>query len=325
MFAVSRDRQTLDLRRPSVMAYPAGAPLEEAHTEDPVWTKSFLPHYAGGATATERRAAWGNASASLMEIRCNGPIRHNCSSQSSRLLVMLEEVGDRLEWRTDPKAPSLKTSSPNQMAFAPAGTSIWEHSDHIRYLRHITISFQRPTLPELIEDRGAGDVTEPRMMFFDARLFHLAKLFEAEILENTLDTLYGDSLAVALAAALSRTGRSEAISKRKGGLTRNQMSRVAEVMEARFSEPLRLRELAELTQLSQSYFCRAFKASFGMPPHRWHLEIRIRKAREQLLEGKLGLVDIALHAGFSDQAHFTRVFSRVAGTSPGSWRRQRTA
>jgi len=35
----------------------------------------------------------------------------------------------------------------------------------------------------------------------------------------------------------------------------------------------------------------------------------------------LAIADIAMRAGFSDQAAFTRAFGRIVGDSPGRWRR----
>ena len=60
-----------------------------------------------------------------------------------------------------------------------------------------------------------------------------------------------------------------------------------------------------------------------MAPHQWLVEARCIRAKQLLLEGRLGLAEIALDVGFCDQAHFTRTFARTVGTSPGAWRRER--
>lgn len=73
--------------------------------------------------------------------------------------------------------------------------------------------------------------------------------------------------------------------------------------------------------MSQAHFSRAFKAATGVPPHRWQLDVRVERAQELLLRGNLGLVDVALQLGFAGQSHLTRVFRRVAGATPGAWRR----
>lgn len=83
-----------------------------------------------------------------------------------------------------------------------------------------------------------------------------------------------------------------------------------------------LAELAALTGRSRSHFIRAFKQSTGVPPHRWLMMQRIRRAKELLQGSDTSLAEIALTCGFSDQSHLTRVFSRAFGISPGAWRRQ---
>jgi transcriptional regulator GlxA family with amidase domain len=80
--------------------------------------------------------------------------------------------------------------------------------------------------------------------------------------------------------------------------------------------------LAALCGLSRSYFARAFKVSTGMPPHRWLVHFRIRRAREMLERTNESIASIALACGFADQSHLTRVFHALAGASPAAWRRQ---
>jgi AraC family transcriptional regulator len=85
---------------------------------------------------------------------------------------------------------------------------------------------------------------------------------------------------------------------------------------------VRLGDLAAITGLSQSQFGRAFKASTGVAPHRWQLNARIAKAQDLLLSSAMPLSEIALLTGFAEQTHFTRVFKRVVGASPGAWQRE---
>jgi transcriptional regulator GlxA family with amidase domain len=59
----------------------------------------------------------------------------------------------------------------------------------------------------------------------------------------------------------------------------------------------------------------------GIPPYRWLTKMRVERAKELLKDPRCELAEIALHCGFVDQSHFTRVFSRSEGYSPGRWRR----
>jgi transcriptional regulator GlxA family with amidase domain len=85
--------------------------------------------------------------------------------------------------------------------------------------------------------------------------------------------------------------------------------------------PVRLTELASLAGLSTSQFGRAFKASTGTTPHKWHLDARINCAKRLLVERRRSIVEIALDTGFSEQSHFTRAFRAATGASPSAWRK----
>jgi AraC-like DNA-binding protein len=104
-----------------------------------------------------------------------------------------------------------------------------------------------------------------------------------------------------------------------------QLKRVTDFIGANLAETLQLCDLAALSGLSPSHFGRAFKGSTGLPPHRWHLNLRIERARAMLSDDGASLADVACATGFADQSHFTRVFSRTVGMSPGAWRRERIA
>jgi AraC-like DNA-binding protein len=80
-------------------------------------------------------------------------------------------------------------------------------------------------------------------------------------------------------------------------------------------------QVADECGLSASYFVRAFKQTTGVPPHRWLTKQRVERAKELLQDLGQELSDIAQLCGFVDQSHFTRVFSRSEGYSPGRWRR----
>ena len=63
---------------------------------------------------------------------------------------------------------------------------------------------------------------------------------------------------------------------------------------------------------------RAFRETFGIPPHAYVLGRRLEAARARILEG-LPLADVAASTGFADQAHLTRRFKRLSGTTPGHY------
>lgn len=107
----------------------------------------------------------------------------------------------------------------------------------------------------------------------------------------------------------------------QGGLAPWQERRAKELMMAFIGEEISLARLASECGLSARHFARAFRISTGVPPHRWLLRYRVERAKELLRTRVLSLADAALFCGFADQSHFTRVFTKLAGVSPGAWRR----
>jgi AraC-like DNA-binding protein len=102
-----------------------------------------------------------------------------------------------------------------------------------------------------------------------------------------------------------------------------QVTRVTRFIEANLSEKVGPQDLASLARLSTSHFARAFRATVGKSPYAYLIHRRIERTKEMMLETDLPLVQIALDCGLADQAHFTRLFTRIVGISPAAWRRLR--
>jgi AraC-like DNA-binding protein len=89
-----------------------------------------------------------------------------------------------------------------------------------------------------------------------------------------------------------------------------------------FRRELSLDEIAARAGLSVSYLIRAFKQQFGLTPHVYQVNRRVQFCREQLRGGQRSIVDVAIEAGFADQAHLQRAFKRVVAVTPGRYRQK---
>ncbi|MCV2366595.1 AraC family transcriptional regulator [Roseateles oligotrophus] len=95
----------------------------------------------------------------------------------------------------------------------------------------------------------------------------------------------------------------------------------AAFIDEQFSRELSLDEIAACAGLSVSYLIRAFKQQFGLTPHVYQVNRRVQFCREQLRGGQRSIIDVAIEAGFADQAHLQRIFKRVVAVTPGQYRR----
>ncbi|WDS36500.1 AraC family transcriptional regulator [Pseudoxanthomonas sp.] len=106
------------------------------------------------------------------------------------------------------------------------------------------------------------------------------------------------------------------------GLAPWQARSVVRTMLEQLAARISTTALARECGLSRGHFSRAFKQTFGLPPHSWRQQQRIARAKSMLLDSRHCLADIAADCGFSDQAHFTRAFKADTGCTPMAWRRQ---
>jgi AraC-like DNA-binding protein len=176
---------------------------------------------------------------------------------------------------------------------------------------------------ELAERPGRGTPSFAGSVLDDPEL---AALFVAahEHLGEAPDDLAGEELlCAAVAALLGRHARLNAPSSAaltSGRRERDAVARARSDIEARYAEPLSLADLAAQAGLTRFRLIRAFKREFGITPHLYLVDRRVRAARALLRDGRPP-AEAALLAGFSDQSHLTRAFKARLGVTPGVFRR----
>lgn len=99
-------------------------------------------------------------------------------------------------------------------------------------------------------------------------------------------------------------------------------ARARDVLEARLTDPPSLERLATDLGVSPFALLRAFRDAYGMPPHTWLTDARVRRAR-RLLDAGVAPGEAAVAVGFTDQPHLNRHFSRIVGVPPGAYQRER--
>ncbi|MZF83579.1 AraC family transcriptional regulator [Streptomyces sp. SID5643] len=99
-------------------------------------------------------------------------------------------------------------------------------------------------------------------------------------------------------------------------------ARARHVLEERMAQPPSLGQLAAGLGTSPFALLRAFRDVYGMPPHAWLTDARIRRAR-QLLDAGTAPSEAAVAVGFTDQPHLNRHFTRMVGVPPGAYQRER--
>jgi AraC family transcriptional regulator len=113
--------------------------------------------------------------------------------------------------------------------------------------------------------------------------------------------------------------------RRVGALPIWQLKRVMEFIEANISQSVHTSDLAAIVKLSASYFDILFRRATGESPFAYLRRRRIERAQEMMRVSDEPLAEIALACGLADQAHLTKLFRRLVGSSLAAWRREQRA
>jgi len=136
----------------------------------------------------------------------------------------------------------------------------------------------------------------------------VAEISEQFILDRVRDS--SDRQHIPLAARLGHNHRA--------------LVEIAALMEANFEEPLSAVELAKLAGLSLRQVQRMFQDSLDTTPSKYYLGLRLRRARELLLQSQMSITQIAVSCGFQSTCHFSKSYRALYGRTPRS-ERQREA
>lgn len=107
-------------------------------------------------------------------------------------------------------------------------------------------------------------------------------------------------------------------------LTGWQLRQALDFMQAHLVDDVRLADVAGASGLSVYHFCRAFKATTGVPPQHYLRSLRMRKAEELLAGGRARVGETAAALGYHSAGSFARAFKRETGFSPRAFRHRHT-
>ena len=221
----------------------------------------------------------------------------------------------------------------SRIATWPAGgVAIYDLQSNPRARNRGPVDWVHYHLPRLTLDEFTGDVETPsvdglRSQYgsFDPVLHHMTQMILPSLsAPETYSELFLDYFRLLFCAHITKryAPSLEAMKTYRGGLAPWQKRRAAELLRENLNGQVGLADLAHECGLSVSHFTRSFKRSFGTSAHHYLILQRIEKAKLLLSTSAFDLSHVALQAGFSDQASFSRTFKAVVGIPPGHWRRR---
>ncbi|MBD1866433.1 helix-turn-helix transcriptional regulator [Cyanobacteria bacterium FACHB-471] len=253
------------------------------------------------------------SSPSSFEMELPAISAHWLNLSLGRPAALIQKRDDRLHESIIQKGDSI---------FVPAGQpSYWrQHEGDICCPMHICLK------PELIEQVAeASEIDTKRINLVncfgkqDLQLHHIAMLLLAELQSGAIiGRLYVESLTQVLVIHLLRhySQSAQIITSENRRLTHAQLQQVIDYIHTYLNRDLSLAELADVINISPTYFANLFKQATGISPHQYVIRQRVERAKVMLTKTDLAIADIALQVGFSSQSHLTQHFKRFTGMTP---------
>jgi AraC family transcriptional regulator len=211
-----------------------------------------------------------------------------------------------------------------KLVFVPADHEYYDRQEPSRLSRAAYFYFDPAVLPCKSEAGHVGGSLARRLFFEDAGVWNIAIRLKALVEEpGAVDRLYCESLGVVLAHELVGlgSGGTRVESTVRGGLAGWQQRVVASYIEDHVADEIPLATMAQLARLSPYHFSRAFRQSFGTPPHQFHVHRRIERAKSLLRNPALSITSIGMAVGFSDASAFSTAFRKATGMTPSGFQR----
>ena len=263
------------------------------------WRDAALPHVELRSVADGRRV-------------CYAPHSHDTFSVGVIMGGISTYANGRLRERVGPG--SVVVVNPEEVhACNPVDGQPWAY--HMLFLDTAWLARQQAAL-----GRPAGRDFQPfsTAASRDPLLAEGLMRLQALLHDGQAEQLEKESAAVAFAALLQ--ARLDP-APRAPAESDDRLARAAEFIADNCTRPLALGDICAAAGLSESYLIRAFQRRYGLTPHAFLIDRRIRYSRERLRRGH-PIAEVAADAGFADQAHLHRAFKRLVAATPGQYRAQ---
>ena len=292
----------------------------QSQTDDALPVVQFAP-----ADVPRRHLAqWNGIKADAVEIVSREPYEYRFRAPHHLLIMSEHARRDDGETLIEGLPKSRLQEFSHKLSLVPAGHQFfgWIKPQTSVRVTYFYIDPRAPLLdPEL---RFAETELKPRLFFFDKDLWETAAKLKA-LSENSQpgERQYAEALSMVLGHELLRlnNGAVAAHQTIRGGLAAWQEKRLAQYIEEHLLEDVPLAKLAEVARLSPYHFVRAFKQSFGLPPHRYLSKLRMEQAKSLLADPDISVTQIGVNLGFSETSSFTTAFRKHTGFTPTAYRR----
>lgn len=244
----------------------------------------------------------------------SGSVRHEAVTLSGRYIVGIALKTTQISLRRNNRIVFDGKMSGGTLHIAPPSQHL-SADFHNRFdLVHLFVqsTYFRECRSDNVDD---FTISNSDLLLRDPLSEQLARTLIASVTAQTRS--FTESIARTLVMQIVGLGLKKAT---VNPLPRWRLQKVDEFIEQNLYRTIVLSDLASVAGLSRMHFAAQFRAATGFRPHEYLIRQRVERAKSMLSTTKEPLADVAFSVGFQSQAHFSTVFKRMSGYSPGRWR-----
>jgi AraC family transcriptional regulator len=187
-------------------------------------------------------------------------------------------------------------------------------------LESVQIRLARSLVEEAMQSLSAPSSAFPDVLQLDDPYVAATGQAIAAAVHQRAPALYADSVAHALATHLVLPGRTAGPSRAGAGLGPDALRQVTGYIRENLGSELTIGDLAAVAHLSPFHFLRMFRQATGTTPHRYVVEVRMRRAAELLRRTDRPVSSVAASCGYQSPGRFAATFRRQFGVPPARFR-----
>ena len=181
-------------------------------------------------------------------------------------------------------------------------------------IRYCMIRLAPALVAEAARELGSMRVHFPVALIGSPTLYEVVSRFYRSLAQPSTLLERQTRLAAVLRHLLTASGQPPAT--RNEHVSWRSLERARQYLEANVAESVCLEDLSRVAGLSRFHLSRTFGSTYGLSPHAYQNQLRLRAIREQL---RVGSRPDSVDTGFFDQSHMIRHFRDSMGMTPGEF------
>ena len=237
-------------------------------------------------------------------------IAYRDSYSNPCLIINLAAKSMTIDVKGDGAEGYKGTVIPGDFSFLPAN-SVQEGYYRGEMVRYACLTFSQERFDARYAERMVITKNDPLVRQFARSLFAHRHRHDPDVI------LYRDSMSEALIQHLQLVHLSKVTSQFNH---QPNLDRLERYIRANLNQKLTVGELAKLEQTTPKLLQKAVREKHHQTVYEWITTLRLERSLQLIRDNTYDLATIAMETGFADQSHWTRLFRRQFGITPGKLR-----